>query len=128
MNIISAMKKYTVGAGVLAMLAVPVGAAEVGEKMPNPTGTPTDRYGWGKGDKNGYVVGYLDARGEHLYKAAYHRCNRIPMELPFGIMDFKTMTLYLDNDPLDGIVDEVVTEDLEDRSVGMDAPDCGEDI
>lgn len=95
------------------VIAGSVSAQDVGEKMPKP-----------KSDfiQAGYFDGGLLAMYENTIEG-YRVCNGVIDERPFAFYDRKTETLYLDNNPTDGIVDEVV-KDAGLRNPLVDIPSC----
>jgi len=103
-------------------------AQEVGEKMLSLEGYVTTSSGeWSNSDmtKTGISVRMAKPEAEEdTYFVVYSKCGGVIVELPFGIYNMETKTLYLDNAPTDGVIDAIV---LEPKSrISEDVPDCEE--
>ena len=109
--------------------------AEVGDKLEaviaeHPNGVPAETESWYNQPKgaSGYFVKIKDKdTGKLLLNMAFRVCYDKSDPLPFGIYDFTTGRLYLDNAPTDGVIDEIIT-DVTGRRAGEDAPPCGRGI
>jgi hypothetical protein len=59
--------------------------------------------------------------------AAYHICNEIRSDTPFGVLIIKRggdqALLFLDNAPTDGVIDEVIHNPMG-REIAQDLPTC----
>jgi len=101
-------------------------AQEVGEKMPSLEGYVIINYGqWSNSDmtKSGEAVWVAKSEARECdYFLAYNKCDGVTAELPFGVYNIKTKTLYLDNAPTDGIIDAIVPDPT--RPIHEDAPNC----
>lgn len=101
-------------------------AQEVGENMPSLEGYVTTSSGkWASPDmtKTGISVWMAKPEAEEdTYFVVYNRCDGVIVELPLGIFDVRTHTLYLDNAPTDGVIDAIVSNPG--NPIHEDAPDC----
>lgn len=98
----------------------------VGDKMPSleeyeVTGSDT----WVNPDytRGGPMV-LMVKPGEHTCVVVWNDCDGVTADLPFGIFNPRTDTLYLDNNPTDGYIDEVVINPT--GYVYEEAPACNE--
>ncbi len=98
---------------------------KVGDKMPDfSKGKAIKELHWYNPDfsKKGKLVQYdLDNDGISDIVVAQRDCEGY--KIVFGVYDYGAKKLYLDNKPLDGLIDEIVSE-VEGRNVYDDAPNC----
>jgi len=113
-------------AGVL--LAGSVYAQDVGDKMPDVSNYQVYAVDVYENENNkGVVMLTYDTKTEKEYQLAFSFCKDKMSEFPYGVYDLESNTLYLDNAPNDGILDEIIKNPTA-RSVSEDAPPCGEII
>ena len=100
---------------------------KVGDKMPQFfKGEVSERLDW---TSDSGVQAFMEYReqGNSKIKVSYIVCK--DKNMPFGFYDSETDSLYLDNNPLDGIIDSVIKRDPNSgkgRDVSQDIPNCPE--
>ena len=71
----------------------------------------------------------VDNEGKNDFVEAYLVCGNKMSKTPYGVFDFNTRTLYLDNKPYDGVIDQVIQiPDGSSRSISRDAPYCSKTV
>ena len=118
------LKKIAIPLVSLIALGTSAIAYEVGDRMPDfSKGTFVSETMWFNSDmsKKGKLVEYdLDGDGVPDVAVAYRDCKGY--KIVFGFYDFDK--LYLDNNPRDKIIDEVIDNNIVGRKVRDDAPPC----
>jgi len=103
---------------------------KTGDAMPSLEGYVISSFGtWfnpADETKRGSIHIMAKAGEDNKYFVVYNICDDEEADRPFGIMDYETYILCLDNAPTDGYIDTIVS--VPGGYIYEEAPDCKEQV